>query len=200
MIPPRSRRSDTFAIATTGLRARPTTNRFVTFSTRRAATAVSTARVEPTTSGRAIFCCPRTVAVTALGSWFAAVDWVRPSDRFADPGRESNEPRTLLDAPAHRVGLAARVMALGLERHQKSRGPDLAHGSWFVWRAAPPHQASSRWAQISRWRAHRWVRSGAGRRCSASSGRPSPLAGRGRQLARRRAVYARCSRTVNPAE
>src|SRR5262249_16377271 len=90
-------------------------------------------RAAPMASGRAIFCCPRTVAVTALGSWWFARVAGLPIGRLGIRGRESNEPRTRFDAPAHRVGLAARVTALAGERHQKSRGPDLAHGSGFVW-------------------------------------------------------------------
>lgn len=84
--------------------------------------------------------------------------------RAAGPAR-----RVVVGGPRGSGGPACRW---GREGHQKSRGPDLAHGSWLVRKAVRPPAASSKWAQNSRARRHQWVRGAAGGSSSSSSEPP----------------------------
>src|SRR6185369_8139129 len=136
---PRSRRIDTSVIASTGLRARPTTNDLLTLSMRSAGAAVTPAAEATGIEVVVVFSCSVRVAVTGglLVVWAGKEEPRASSDNFVGGPRGSGS------------------QSCHGRRHQKSRGPDLAHGSWLFRSAVLPPAASSRWAQISRGRRRR---------------------------------------------
>src|SRR6266436_1512910 len=118
---PRSRCNDTSAIAVTGLRLRPTVNRFVTPSMRRAGTATTSLAGRVSSIGLAIFGCWISVAVTGVAPGLScAREW--------DGHEETRGPRYVL---RRRVGLAALKGSVG--NASKKPGPiwPTARGSRF---------------------------------------------------------------------
>ena len=152
---PRSRRIDTCEIAVTGFFFRPTTNRLVTSSMRRAGTAASRAA-----SARSRSAAPagRPIRSSVPGSR----GWSRgtPGSGAVEglETRKSRGPRSdgVVGGPR---GSGAPDLPWGGAGHQKSRGPDLAHGSWSRPEGGPaacglardghrsPDARSRRWAQ-----------------------------------------------------
>ncbi len=147
---PRSRRSDTSEIATTGLFFRPTTNRLLTSSMRRAGTAdVTVDAAGDGHRGR-----PLQLVGQGGGHWCSRVcEWWRLGPRHGT----SRGPRPTVVGWPRGSWCPVLVARWGREGHQKSRGPDLAHGSGSVRKAVLPPAASSRWAQISRDPRRRWA-------------------------------------------
>src|SRR6266566_1227419 len=108
---PRSRRNETSAIAVTGLRLRPTVNRFVTPSMRRAGMATTSLAGRVSSIGLAIFGCWISVAVTGVAPGLSC-------SKECDGHEESRGPRYVL---RHQVGLTALKGSLG--NASKKPGP-----------------------------------------------------------------------------
>jgi hypothetical protein len=99
------------------------------------------------------------------------------------------------------VGLAALV-SLGCRHgrvgHQKSRGPDLAHGSGSSGRRSCRLRSSSSRAQISHVQRLTWAQRIGGGSAGSSSYLAASSRGLCTRLASRSAVYARRETDVNP--
>ncbi len=133
---PRSRRIDTFAMAVTGFLALPTTNDLLTPSMSRAGTPDETAHAVWRTAGASVCSCSMVVVAVTVDSGWREVDMERAADLI----------RRFVGGPRGSV-VSSAICRWGREGHQKSRGPDLAHGSWRLRKAVLPPAASSRWAQ-----------------------------------------------------
>ena len=119
---PRSRRIDTSVIAATGFFSRPTTKRLLTPSTSRAGIpdADRPDRGRESPAGRRLQLVDEGGAVTVDSRVRGGVDMERAAGLVPTVRRW-----------ASRLVVSSWSAVGGREGHQKSRGPDLAHGSWF---------------------------------------------------------------------
>ena len=125
------------------------------------------------------------------------IRWTVGVARSAEMTRAAGLPTTCRVGGPRGSGACAPVEDGG---HQKSRGPDLAHGSWFVrWRSCRL-RSSSRWAQISHARRPKDRRDVSSEKEAISSCRDPSVAGwdAGREVASRAGVYAPVRADVNP--